>query len=362
MWGPKKLSKVLSGHTPAVTIFFAAHNEALVIDEKIRRTLTTDYPAQQIRILIGTDACTDATDSKIAEWAEKDSRIEHVIFKQRTGKTAILNALKKHIKTPIAIGTDANVFFEKSTITRLIAPMADPKVGMVAGNICYFEEHRGIAQQEKTYLALENKQKLAESNLWQITMGAEGGCFAIRTSLIPEIPENALVDDFYITMSVLMSGAKIPFIVDALAYEDAAYSRTVEFKRKARISAGNWQNFHWFKHVITTQFYPLGLAFLGHKVLRWFTPFFILLMILSASFLAIFKPFFAVFLGILCLIALAIAFDEIRYRQGKTGGLMRYPAHFFWMNLALLLGFIQYKKGIKSSIWQRTQRNENKTG
>jgi len=37
---------------------------------------------------------------------------------------------------------------------------------------------------------------------------------------------------------------------------------------------------------------------------------------------------------------------------------LRFINHFFTMNIALLLGFIEYAKGVKSNVWQPTKRNQ----
>ena len=36
-----------------------------------------------------------------------------------------------------------------------------------------------------------------------------------------------------------------------------------------------------------------------------------------------------------------------------------FVAHFYNMNLALLIGFLRYVKGVKSSVWQPTPRSKN---
>jgi cellulose synthase/poly-beta-1,6-N-acetylglucosamine synthase-like glycosyltransferase len=345
--------------TPPVTVYLAAHNEAAVIRQKITTTFETTYPLDQITLLIGTDACTDETDQIIASLAAADSRIVHVPFAERTGKTGIINALRKRIQTPYAVATDANVFFQPDTLTRLLAPFIDERVGMVAGQIQYTDATKGIANQERTYLAWENRIKKATSDLWGITLGAEGGCFAVRTHLIPELPSNALVDDFFVTMTVLAGGHRIPFEPKASAFEDINISREVEFIRKARISAGNWQNLMTFAPLIWKNFYPVGMTFLVHKILRWLTPVLLLVMLVSAILQAPYSAFYQLFLlGAGCL-GVGIFLDNQQYKTGKSGGFWRYPAHFFWMNLALLKGLLHYIKGVESGIWQRTQRNEN---
>ena len=37
---------------------------------------------------------------------------------------------------------------------------------------------------------------------------------------------------------------------------------------------------------------------------------------------------------------------------------VRFITHFYGMNLALLLGFFKFVKGVKSNVWQPTQRNQ----
>jgi hypothetical protein len=36
----------------------------------------------------------------------------------------------------------------------------------------------------------------------------------------------------------------------------------------------------------------------------------------------------------------------------------QYLYHFIHMNFALLIGFIEYTKGVKSNVWQPTRRNQ----
>jgi hypothetical protein len=38
--------------------------------------------------------------------------------------------------------------------------------------------------------------------------------------------------------------------------------------------------------------------------------------------------------------------------------LLRFASHFYLMNLALLKGFLLFSKGIESSIWEPTKRNQ----
>jgi hypothetical protein len=41
-------------------------------------------------------------------------------------------------------------------------------------------------------------------------------------------------------------------------------------------------------------------------------------------------------------------------------GALRLLTHFFYMNLALLIGFFRFLKGVKSSVWNPTPRLQAK--
>ena len=81
-------------------------------------------------------------------------------------------------------------------------------------------------------------------------MGPFGGCFAMRKKLFLKVPENFLVDDFFLNMSVLENGYSCVNEPEAIVYEDVSNNLHAEFVRKSRISAGNFQNLFYFFHVL----------------------------------------------------------------------------------------------------------------
>jgi len=48
--------------------------------------------------------------------------------------------------------------------------------------------------------------------------------------------------------------------------------------------------------------------------------------------------------------------DEILKKMNIHISLLRFISHFYLMNLALLIGFIKYAKGVESNVWKPTQR------
>ncbi len=344
---------------PSVEIIFAAYNEEAVIAEKIKSSFLSHYPANKISLHLGSDRSSDGTDRIVAELQNDYPSLKITRFEERTGKSGIINQLVKNSEADLLILTDANIIFEKATIPTLVAGLNDPKTGAVGGSIQYRELYeRGISKQENTYLQLENRLKEAESDLLKNAMGLEGGCYIIRRELFPQIPPLFFMEDFFVSLAVMEQGYQVLFDQNARCFEDVSTASTEEYKRKTRISIGNFQNLGRFKKLIWTRFYPLGFAFVSHKVLRWFTPFFLVLLLLCSVLLSAESRLFSLFSGIYFLFLSAGLFG-ILFSQSKSLSWLKYPGHFIHMNLALLRGFFIYIKGVKSNVWQPTTRNQN---
>ncbi len=341
--------------TPQIAIVFAAYNEELVIEAKLKSIYDSNYPQDKIKIYIGSDSSIDSTDTIVEKFRQKYSNIFFKRFSARTGKTNIVNDLVSEVKESIMVLTDANVIFDKLLLQQLVSPLQNEKVGIVGAYIIKQSAiEEGIAKQEKAYMQLENKLKLAESNTWQLVMGVEGGCYAIKKDCFEPVPSHFQVDDFYITLSVLQKKYEVLFNDKAICYEDVPTNSQVEFKRKVRISTGNFQNLKQFKSLLFPPFSPLAFAFLSHKVLRWLTPFFLIFCFLSSLYLAICTPFFVlVFLAQLLLLIVAIIDVFVVFKIK----ILKYISHFYSMNLALLIGFFRFAKGVNTSIWEPTKRN-----
>lgn len=337
-----------------VGILIAAYNEEKVIGAKIQSILQSDYPLDKIKIYIGSDASTDKTNSIIEDFSKKTNSIQLINFSGRTGKAAIINELAKISKEEIFILTDANVIFEESTITHLTKHFTRPEVHQVCANILKVSEKNiSIQPLEKSYLNLENKIKDAESNNWELVIGAEGGCYAIRKANYNPVPPNYFMDDFYITMGVLNNNGKVLFEKEAVCYEDLPSQSSEEHKRKIRISIGNYQNLSVYKNLLWPFWKPLGYAFLSHKVLRWFTPFFLILIFICSLLLGLNSKLFLIASVIQLILFMLPGFiNNLNFFKP-----LLFVAHFYSMNFALLKGFIIYMKGVKSSVWEPTKRN-----
>ena len=336
-----------------LTVLIAARNEASVIEDKILSILHGNYPLSALQILVGSDASTDGTDEILDRMAQSWPQIRSIRFEKRQGKSAIMNALSKEVRSEWMVSTDANVLLHADALSELMHTAQREKADLVGAHIQYQSlEFRGVAWEEDSYLKFENALKQAESDVFGLVIGIEGGCYLIRTKAFPSIPRNALVDDFYVNMHVLSKGGKTAWCRKARCVEDNAVEEEEEFRRKLRISRGNFQNLIWFRKIFFKLF-PLSYSFISHKVLRWFTPHLMLLALVLSLYPAWMGEIFSrAFLTASALVWILVI------GPFKGSGAVKSLRHFYLMNYALWKGFILYTKNQGEYVWEPTKRKQ----
>jgi cellulose synthase/poly-beta-1,6-N-acetylglucosamine synthase-like glycosyltransferase len=364
LWIISKLKKPLNFMTypssevfPTISIAMAAYNEELILDQKIESIFNTKYPLHKIELLIGSDNSTDKTNTILQEAGRRYPQIRLKLFTQRQGKISIINQLQQLAQGEILIVTDANVLFNPDTLTELVAPFADNRVGLVDTHMTnYGLKSHGISVQEKSYISREVHIKHLESVNFGAMIGPFGGCYAIRNNLFTPVPATYLVDDFFICMNVLAQNKMAINNLNARVSEDVSNDLNIEFKRKIRIGTGNYQNLKHFGKLLWPPFSPVAFCFVSHKVLRWLGPFFILGAFVSNAILASHSTFYLALFGSQLCVTILPLLDFIARKIGIHIVLLRFATHFYTMNLSLLIGFIKLIKGVKTNVWKPTKR------
>lgn len=347
---------------PKIAIVVAAYNEEGVIKEKIESTLKTNYPKDKYQIFIGSDNSDDQTNEIIESYSKKTDKITFKNFTDRGGKQEVLNKLFKDYisdkEYDICIMTDANIIFEEDTLFQLVKHFKNEEIGIVCANIKNKNiKERGISKQEQFYISNENTLKINEGKVFKSSIAAFGACYSIRRELIPKIPKNILMEDFFISMHVLDQEKHIITEAKAICFEDLPETISEEFKRKKRISTGNFQNLAIYFKLIFNAKFGISFSFLSHKVIRWIGPFLLIFAYISLWFLSK-NPFYFYLLQFSHLILFLAMLDYILMLININVNLLRFIRYFLAMNIALLIGFFKYAQGVKTNIWQPTKRNE----
>lgn len=345
------------GELPAISVLVPAYNEEKVIGEKLRTVLESDYPAGSVEILVGSDASTDGTNAILGELGKRHGNLKARLFETRRGKPNVINSLAAMSTGEILVITDANVLLERDTLKQLVRYFRDPVIGLIDTRMINRQSgNEGISSQEKFYIDREVRIKHHESILWGCMMGPFGGCFAVRKSCFTPVPENFLVDDFFINMSVLDQGLHCISNPEARVYEGTSGNIMEEFRRKVRISAGNFQNLRAFARLLIPRGDGIAFCFFSHKLIRWKVPFLFLATLTIAVILGFSLKLYTVIaltFGILLLIPLIDFF----LRKIKIHVIpLRFITYFLAMNLALMAGFVRFIRGVKSNVWKPTER------
>jgi cellulose synthase/poly-beta-1,6-N-acetylglucosamine synthase-like glycosyltransferase len=346
-----------SSALPSISILIAAHNEENVITEKLQSIFNSNYPKEKIEVYVGSDASTDSTNRIVENLTKSHPTLKLLTF-ERQGKVRIINKLAELASSPILIITDANVIFEKDALANLTKHFSNKNIGLVDSHMQHKSLNEdGISHEESFYIKSEVSIKNNEGLIWGTMMGPFGGCYAVRKDCFTPVPEHFLVDDFYVNMKVLEKGMHSINEPNAIVYEDVSNDLTEEFRRKIRIATGSWQNLFCFIPALF-RFNAISFCFLSHKVIRWKGPVLFILLYLSTFILMNQNQFFNFFFWLETLLLLCVPLDYILQKAGLHIRILRLIRHFFFMNLAILIGMLRAIFGVKSSIWQPTRRHQ----
>ncbi|CAH1000357.1 hypothetical protein LEM8419_01510 [Neolewinella maritima] len=352
---------------PTVRILMAVHNEERVLGQKLATLAAQDYRGP-LHLMVADDQSTDRTPQLLRtfEFTGPRRQFTHTRNTRRSGKPATINRLAGAAGAEgIFVLTDASVLLRPDTITELVRPLvADPGLGVVDSRVVHTGMTvDGIGRSEDRYINQEVHLKQAESHDTGYFIGPFGGCWAIRAAAYTAVPDNFLVDDFFLCMSAYRAGWRGYSSDRAVVLEGVGQRLPHEFRRKVRIGSGNWQNLLRFQDL----WWPptqnaLAYAFFCHKVLRWLTPLFVCLAVLCL--LLLWQAGGNYWAGLLLKTAGGIALstivlDLVLGRLGLHVGLLRNLHYFMAMNAALLVGFVRYLTGIKTNVWQPSYRPPN---
>lgn len=251
---------------PTVSVCVCAYNEAAVIRAKVENLLAITKRHPETQLLVYVDAGTDATAEILREYGDA---IDVVEADSRTGKTTGMQRLAARARGDILVFSDANVMFAHDAVDELLEPFADPRVACVTGRLVYTNgDTSATAAVGSAYWRLEEWIKRLEDKAGSV-LCADGSIFAARRELYPSVPAD-IIDDFYVSLSLLCDGWMIRRRDNALAFEQSATARGDEFQRKVRIAcqAFNVHRLLWPRllHARSRTLY----MYVSHKLLRWF--------------------------------------------------------------------------------------------
>ncbi len=342
---------------PDVTFLVCAFNEQDVVDQKIENTRLLDYPREKLHLMWVTDGSTDDTNLRLAQYPD----VQVVFTPERRGKTAALNHGLSLVTTPITVMTDANTMVNAEAIRHIVRCFQDPKVACVAGEKRVIARHESqtAAQGEGLYWRYESTLKKLDSELYS-AMGAAGELNAIRTALYQPMPENALLDDYVMSMRMVDAGYRIAYTPDAYAMEYGSADLAEESKRKRRIAAGGLQSTWWLRAMLNPfRRFVVAFQLLSHRVLRWTVTPCALMALIPLNVLLVFMNAGTVYTvcWLLQLLFYVAAFLGWWLSQhGRKNKLLYVAYYFLFMNFNVFRGMHYLRTHQGGGAWEKARR------
>ena len=352
---PQKAQLPSDEELPEVTLMICAYNEQDIVDAKMENTHQITYP--KLHVVWVTDGSNDATNECLAKYPD----VQVIYSPERRGKTAALNHGLGEVKDELIVMTDANTMLNPGAIQEIVRCFMDPQVACVAGEKRVAARHDGqaAAEGEGLYWKYESTLKRWDGELYS-AMGAAGELCAIRRSLYEPMPENALLDDFVMSLRMVDKGYKIAYTSDAYAMEYGSADLTEESKRKRRIAAGGLQSIWWLRGMMNPFRQPLvAFQLISHRVLRWsITPIALLLLIpLNVALVLLKGGTIYYWIWILQIIFYFAAFlGYYLEKHGKKNKLLYIPYYFLFMNLNVFRGMAYLKSHKSNGAWEKARR------
>ncbi|MBE0572447.1 MAG: glycosyltransferase family 2 protein [Ignavibacteriaceae bacterium] len=343
---------------PSISILIAAHNEEKVIADRIDNIKSLNFDFSRLELIIGSDCSSDQTNEILNVKNKNYNWLKVVTFNQRRGKAAVLNDLVGIAKNDILVFSDANTQFNEDALIKLISEFADPKVGGVCGRLVLEEpvDDFDKTNRERLYWQYETQLKILEGNLGTL-IAANGGIYAIRKNLFTEFPvQVAITDDLFQTLAVLRQGYKFIYDFDAIAVEEVSKEILTEFRRKVRFATTNFQTLKFFRGLLIPKNLLLSYTFLSHKVIRWFVPLLLILLIITNALLFNYQSFYRIIFYFQAGFYLSALLGYILNKLKINISLFSIIYYYVFTNLALFIGLYKFLMRKQVYIWNSTPR------
>jgi cellulose synthase/poly-beta-1,6-N-acetylglucosamine synthase-like glycosyltransferase/peptidoglycan/xylan/chitin deacetylase (PgdA/CDA1 family)/spore germination protein YaaH len=229
-------------YAPSVSVIVPAYREEAVIVKTIASLVKQEYPGT-LEVVVVDDGSPDATYDRAVE-AFGSHPLVRIYKKANGGKASALNFGLTVASGEIVICLDADTIFVPNTVGELVAPLADPTVGAVAGNAKVGNRINIVTRwQAIEYVTSQNLDRRAFSLLNCITV-VPGAVGAWRKDLVTAaggFSEETLAEDQDLTLSIRRAGHAIAYADEAIGYTEAPDTLRMLSRQRFRWSFGTLQ-------------------------------------------------------------------------------------------------------------------------
>ncbi|HSJ16050.1 MAG TPA: glycosyltransferase [Longimicrobiales bacterium] len=298
------------GEMPKVTAVLAVRNAATLLPDRLENLLTQDHPAELLDVVVVLNGCTDESRAVAEAFARPSAgRVRVLESPAGEGKAGALNLGVRSADGDVVVFADARQQFAGDVVRRLSAVAVQHGVGAVSGRLEIAAGEAAAAEGMRRYWSLETRLRLAESRTGSV-MGVTGAVYAVRRDAFVPIPPGTILDDVYLPLQIALAGRRVLLEPRAIAYDRATPSQGSEYRRRVRTLLGNLQLVRLDPRLVRPWRNPVFVRFVSHKLLRVFTPLFLIGILVSGLLLdgALYRTVAFAEVAVLLLGAIGLAF------------------------------------------------------
>jgi glycosyltransferase involved in cell wall biosynthesis len=337
--------------TPSVSLIITAYNEESRIRAKIENSLQLVLDDAAFEIIIASDCSEDATDEIVREYAARAVRL--VRAPERLGKEHAQQCAIKEASGEILVFSDVATEIPADAIQKMVAYFSDPGVGAVSSEDRFISQDGAVAG-EGAYVKYEMWLRRMESKLAGL-VGLSGSFFAVRKSLCSEWDIHS-PSDFNTALNTAKAGLTAVTAPDVLGFYQDLKDPSKEYQRKIRTVIRGMTGLS--RHAEVLGFGKFGFfsfQVISHKLMRWLTPWFLVVFFLLNALIADNGVFyFLLFMGQLAFYGIAVVAHFLPNLQSIS--IIKLVYFFVQVNVALLDASVKFLAGQRMTTWKPSAR------
>lgn len=277
-----KIHEKKINHDIYISIYIICKDEQEKIFNRLENIYATTYNKQFIETIVISDGSTDRTISEVKRFKNKYKEYDIVIHEldRNYGKYYGQNLVAKIAKHEILISTDADTIFKEDFIESIIPFFNQKEVAVVGGTKVHLNQDSSISQSHERYQDMEYKIRFNQDILG-VMCKTDGPCTAYRRHIWEEIEEFEDVDQV-VCLLAKNKGLISRHCMKAICYERSGETAKKEFKTRSRMTRKALLSTfkRWpIKNIFSSPLFTLNLY--SHKILRFFSPLYFLLFIIT---------------------------------------------------------------------------------
>ena len=343
--------------TPGITIYFPALNEEKNVRSRIVNIIDQDYPTEKLEIIAISDGSTDKTvervNSAIKEFPDVSIRL--IEFEKNLGRATAQNTVAREAKHDILISTDAETVFGENLLRELVKPFQNPEIGAVGAVTRFLSEGAILGESYKIYRNMEYEIRGLEAALG-VGVKTDGACTAYLRSVWEPISDYEDVDHV-ISIFSRKKNRKVVLALKANCLDRPNTRRKQEIKARARMTRktllstfARWKLKDILKHP------AFSFALFSHRIVRVFSPLFLLLLFLSLVSFSIRIDLFGTFLVLFLAGSAVLLINQLK-KIPIIHAPLAHITHFFYANTGFALGILGWILGNREGRYKPARRD-----